>query len=286
MFQHKHKSGISFEQAKKDAKKAAKKGGIQLSKAQDDLAFAHSRSTWAQATLQSKRKIKCKVGSEGEELVLPIDSSLTVLRGMSGSGKSVMMFHLIRQFLELGIPVTYISYREPFHEEGSFSLHGLYAKQVACLQKRYRHLLTIYDTWYHRNIDEFRISGGVLFIDETPFLLKALAGNKESSASMRHLIQASKHTFIADMDCGLTNDDPLKSAFFDYSGSKYFLYFKHTQEALEKLFGEKSNGVHRPPAQRLVGSLNVLPDSESTFVLCGPDMEPKLCRLKYDDLLI
>lgn len=84
-------TGISVDQAKKDAKKLAKELDVNLSEAQDAVAQKHSRSSWAammnmlnnhhQLSVSLKQSFFTK-----EVMKFPGHKSLTTVVGQSGSG--------------------------------------------------------------------------------------------------------------------------------------------------------------------------------------------------------
>jgi len=193
MFQHKHKSGISFEQAKKDAKKAAKKGGIQLSKAQDDLAFAHSRSTWAQAVRQAKMQITFNLHSadKGDYTCnLNETASVSLVAGVSGAGKTIFFTSVMSQLLRQGIPVIYMSYGLPNNR-------WLDGEILHALKTKYPALFNVYDVQHDSNVESITLNGGVLFVDELEHMTRNTNNNLKAIEQWGDLFSASKHTFVS-----------------------------------------------------------------------------------------
>lgn len=204
MFQHVNKSGISFDQAKKDAKKLSNSENIPLNQAQDRIAFHHARSTWAEAVEQSKRKFSYTL-PDIEQVLLNEKASFTEVRGASGSGKTSFIFHVIEQFLRQGIRVNLMTYGTGFrmNDERVQSPHEVHSD---CYPKcglsrmlfEYGSLVNILDIEYAISLDDFTLSGGPLFIDEGFCIWRTLK-ERGLLQNLTELLRASKHTFVTEM---------------------------------------------------------------------------------------
>ena len=177
-------SGLSFTQAKKDAKKLAKRDNIPLFEAQDIIAQEHSRSLWSEAVRQKEQHIKLTFN--GDEVIFPKDKTITSVFGEAGTGKSVFMLDVAAQILQQGRGVLYVS---SFVGKSSVYLNEQYH---AFLQKKYPSMFHHALIEQLKNADSIMLGGKVLLIDE-PWLL----ANKNVCEKVLSLIRASKDTFIA-----------------------------------------------------------------------------------------
>lgn len=186
-------TGISVDQAKKDAKKLAKELDVNLSEAQDAVAQKHSRSSWAammnmlnnhhQLSVSLKQSFFTK-----EVMKFPEHKSLTTVVGQSGSGKTLLLLEFASQWLKLGVPVVYIglSGEELNQETPDWMLD---VKAASALSKRYSKLIRFYS--WDVALADLKLDGAVLILDEPTHLL-----SKNEPSAYRALINTSLHTFI------------------------------------------------------------------------------------------
>lgn len=261
MFQHKHKSGISFEQAKKDAKKAAKKGGIQLSKAQDDLAFAHSRSTWAQAVRQAKMQITFNLhcADKGDYTCsLNETASVSLVAGDSGAGKTIFFTSVMSQLLRQGIPVTYMTYGLPNNR-------WLDGEILHALKTKYSALFNVYDVQHDSNVESITLNGGVLFVDELEHTTRNISSNLEAIEQWVDLFSASKHTFISTQR--LYGCDPLSLIGWGEFDSNLFMFRMNKQCLIELRDSAKlERAIITDDMINLVSGLNTVHGTMAEFV--------------------
>lgn len=186
-------TGISVDQAKKDAKKLAKELDVNLSEAQDAVAQKHSRSSWAammnmlnnhhQLSVSLKQSFFTK-----EAMKFPGHKSLTTVVGQSGSGKTLLLLEFASQWLKLGVPVVYIglSGEERNQEMPDWMLD---VKAASALRKRYGNLVRFYS--WNVTLSDLKLDGAVLILEEPYHLL-----SKNDPHDYRALINTSLHTFI------------------------------------------------------------------------------------------
>lgn len=186
-------TGISVEQAKKDAKKLAKETEQTLAEAQDVVAKKNCRSSWpvmmnmlnnhSQLTVTLNRRLLTK-----DVIKFPLPKSLTTVVGMTGSGKTLLLLEFAAQWLKLGIPVVYIGLSdEQLNSETPAWMLDLRA--VSMLKKKYGNLFRDYG-WNVNPVD-LTLDGAVLILEEPSLLLE-----KNEPHKYRALINASLHTFI------------------------------------------------------------------------------------------
>ncbi|MBO1897591.1 ATP-binding protein [Shewanella sp. BF02_Schw] len=196
-------SGISVTQAKKDAKKLAKSSGLQLSEAQNLTAFKHGRTSWAALVnqLSTQNSLSLHFNQGEKKLNFPKEKSFTIVEGVSGSGKSVILIEAAAQMNKAGYPVVYLTC-----DLSKVSPSDLAGQAVIQQQKTNPDLFLVYD-FLDEDLDlaSFWLNGSILIIDEIAAFFE-----KYSSDLVNDLLKASKHTIVAcqeirDIDRHLSN---------------------------------------------------------------------------------
>lgn len=193
-------TGLSIEQAKKDAKKLAKKLSIPLSEAQNIIAFKHGRSQW-HVLMEQLKKQKQLVAEftnntrDKTEITFAKNKSINVIMGRPGSGKSVLLLELVTQFLEKGFPVMYLGAINPnsISTSNPYDSHDLIA--VSNLITKYPESFRVHDCDTHKfttEIDALMLNGAILVIEEPQTFI-----NESNEQDVRQFVDSSMHTFIA-----------------------------------------------------------------------------------------
>tara|TARA_Y100000310_G_C20702635_1_gene831387 strand:- start:7271 stop:8092 length:822 start_codon:yes stop_codon:yes gene_type:complete len=248
-------SGLSFTQAKKDAKKLAKRDNIPLFEAQDIIAQEHSRSLWSEAVRQKEQRIKLTFN--GDEVIFPKEKTITSVLGEAGTGKSVFMLDVAAQILQQGRGVLYIS---SFVGRSSVYLNEQYHD---LLQKKYPSMFHHALIERLQNADSIMLGGKVLLIDE-PWLL----ANKNVREKLLSLIRASKDTFIATQSpLDLAFLEPLQKKSPSCVSNVVLFKIAHSDiDALIKGSNGKLSGVDKRSFSDFVSSLGVVGGLESRFM--------------------
>ena len=203
-------SGISVTQAKKDAKKLSKKLGIPLSEAQNKIAFKHSRSVWAKAISQSKLdhhfQLSFQSGCLSKSRVIEnieVQESISVILGMPGAGKTVLLLEIASQCLKQGLPVTLLS-TNSFDDLAVIPELSIDEEYTHQLKNEYGDRFTIinpFDSKGNLAIDQLSLNGDVLLIDDCDYIfINGIETSEKKDLdlqSFRSLIKASRFTFIA-----------------------------------------------------------------------------------------
>jgi hypothetical protein len=217
-------SGISVTQAKKDAKKLAKLSDLQLSEAQNLIAFKHGRTSWAALVnqLSTQNSLSLHFNQGEQKLNFPKEKSFTIVEGMPGSGKSVFLIEAAAQMNKAGYPVVYFS--------SCISMvfpSDLAGQAVIQHQRMNPDLFRVCD-FSDEDLDlaSFELNGSILIIDEI-----AAFFDKYSSDLINDLLKASKHTIVAcqdvrDIDRHLSNcnipNESIQKLFLDDVKATYF----------------------------------------------------------------
>lgn len=186
-------TGISVDQAKKDAKKLAKESDLILAEAQDSVAQKHSRSSWAAMMnmLNNHNQLSASLKQSfftKEVVKFPGHKSLTTVVGSAGSGKTLLLLEFASQWLKLGVPVVYIGLSgEARNQEAPDWM--LDVKAASALSKRYSKLIRFYS--WDLTLADLKLDGAVLILDEPTHLL-----SKNEPSPYMALINTSLHTFI------------------------------------------------------------------------------------------
>lgn len=188
MFVQKFPSGITVVQAKKDAKILASSENIELSKAQDKIAFLHGRSSWAVLMQQITRQsdLKFRFGKKSQ-VAWPANKSLTMLTGQAGSGKSILLAEIATQLLIGGHKLVLLT-----HGNLNSPTFGLADHAFRQLKMRYASSFTVLANDYRKDLSELEINGAVLLIDDFEFI-----NEKYGKSALQALIRCTKHVFIA-----------------------------------------------------------------------------------------
>ena len=198
-------SGISVTQAKKDAKKLAKSSELKLSKAQDLIAFKHGRTSWAVLInqLSTQNSLSLHFNKGEQQLNFPKEKSFTIVEGVSGAGKSVLLIEAASQMIKAGHPVVYFTCGLSMVHPSDLALQAVIQQQ-----KMNPDLFRVYD-FLDENIDleSFKLNGSILLIDEV-----AAFFDEYSFDLVNDLLKASMHTIVAcqdlrDIDLHLSNDN-------------------------------------------------------------------------------
>lgn len=237
MFQHVNPIGISVSQAKKDAKKLSKQLEIPLSKAQDKIAFKHSRSTWAESLAQTKQVISLdfKDSSLGSQKIpFPQQASLSFILGQTGTGKSVLCYEIMSQLAKRKIPSTYLS--KHIGSRIDIDLAPDWAKYqnlLFDLQEKHPQLIQVLDLNSSIDLDAVALHGGVLIVDEAFVVLK--------HPNIDELLKASKHTFIAAQS--FRDLDPLPTEILQKDAMQLFCFNLPASDLAEIHGVIKGNGM-------------------------------------------
>lgn len=192
-------TGLSVEQAKKDAKKLAQKLSIPLSEAQNIIAFKHGRSQW-HVLMEQLKKQKQLVAEftnntrDKTEITFAKNKSINVILGPPGSGKSVLLLDLVTQFLEKGFPVMYLGAINPNSISTSSPYDGHDLLAISNLLTKYPESFRVHDCDTHKfttEIDALMLNGAILVIEEPQTFI-----NESNEQDVRQLIDSSMHTFI------------------------------------------------------------------------------------------
>lgn len=262
MFQHVNPNGISVSQAKKDAKKYAKREGVSLSVAQDIIAFRHGRSTWAESLAQSRRVIELKFNesrTESHSIKFPHRSSISLILGQSGSGKSVLCYDIMMQLAKRNIPTTYLSW--------GIGGRDKYSNMPIELAEKFPKLVSLIDMESDVDLDAVSLAGGVLIVDEAFMLLR--------NHKVHDLLKASKHTFVVAQSL----DDIISlPAVIMMEDAMQFFCFKLSSGDVYKLqkFFDKTIGLQLDKVSELLLRFTDEEFTKSRFVFCGPESGVKI----------
>ncbi len=181
-------TGLSVEQAKKDAKQFAKNNHSALSKGQNAIAFVHGRSSWSTLIQRIKKPLSLIPGQA------PFDNrkhnrALLAIMGNAGSGKTTLMLNSALHLLQSGERVVMISSSE-YHAVNSGRIHN---ESKPSLLKT---IITSHPDRFSL-IDpentacvEVMLNGAVLMISEDAML------NNAKNPEFEKLLKASMHTIV------------------------------------------------------------------------------------------
>jgi hypothetical protein len=303
MFQHVNKNGISFDQAKKDAKKLSKSENIPLNQALDRIAFQHARSTWAQAVEQSKARIIYTLPNIGR-VALNDRASFTEIRGLSGSGKTIFMYDVMEQFLKQGIVVNLITRGSGIPFDGSQFIPPTGYGADPCpntvlndLRSRYGLLINIIDVEETIDLSSFTLSRGVLFVDEIyllrDFLRRAanrhpdiVSPNPQKQSHpvrmLESIMQVSKHTFISKT--GLAGSDDISFWNPNRAEHNYVQFYTHFNDYSGTNANAVKWGQHWLEFDD-IKKLETVRGEYSEFYFSSPAVKPKKVRFyhKYSE---
>lgn len=187
-------TGITVQQAKKDAKFLAKRDGITQSAALDIVANRHGLSNWPplMQLLNQHSHLQFMLHDDnGAPYTLSIKGTktLTSIVTTYGGGKTTLLLELIKQLVSKGISVTMLTdmmddgITQRFKSE--VTLHSLYAAhpdKITIIRSQDK----------HDNLINTPLRGGVLLIDSLEFVSSWLG--KENIAA---LMNKSVHTIIS-----------------------------------------------------------------------------------------
>ena len=281
MFQHVNPIGISISQAKKDAKKLAKSKEIPLSQAQDQIAFKHSRSTWAEAMSQSNQSISLdfKESLLGiQKIKLPSQASLSLVVGQTGAGKSVLCYEIMAQLAEQKIPVTYLATHNGSRiTEKNAADWAEYQNLLFDVQDKYPEFIQVFDLDTDVDLDVISLRGGVLIVDETFTLLR--------HPKLNELFKASKHTFVTAQS--LRDLEPLPKEIIQKDAMQLFCFQLPSHE-LDYLYGmiksEKQETLES--FKYAFSQLKPARGDKSCFLYGDRTEQVKLFELKKDNISI
>lgn len=178
-------TGLSVRQAKKDAKKLSRKKLIKQSEALDLIAFDNGRASWSDLThqIKSQSKVCARINSDfsaDSVLELPSEKSITVVAGVTATGKSTLLRDLSVQWMGMKHPILYISRYESDWRNFADSHPTLF---------RY---IDVDNAQSPSDFSDIYLNGSILMIDE--FTSLKLDGQLED---IQTLINCSKHTVIS-----------------------------------------------------------------------------------------
>lgn len=180
-------SGISIRQAKRDAKTLSKTNGVQLSKAQDLIAFKHGRSSWATLInqLATQKSLALSFNDHKQILSFPEGKTLSIIEGRVGFGKTVLLIEIASQWVNAGYPIIYLS--TGFSQNELLQLKQLSSSSLS------QNLLKVLD-FNDPKLDlvSFKLDGAILLIDEFETLLRVFP-----SVLINDILKTSLHTIIS-----------------------------------------------------------------------------------------
>jgi hypothetical protein len=246
MFDHANPKGISIRQAKKDAKKLAKKNDIKLTQAQDIIAFKHNRSTWAVAMQQMKRPpitlkfINRELGTD--KITFPVYSSFLSFVGEYSTNKTLLLLEIMEQVLKQQIPVTYLSSGDPItniepHPNRNFEVTIEEIRRMfEGLVKKYPEQLNVMDARSEScHLPNIVLNGGLLVIEESQHVC-----NANSKAEVKDLLLCSKHTLMYEQKLEDFSDEYIPQDIL-YDGAEQMFMTAPTNRDLDILFQGKSD---------------------------------------------
>ena len=179
-------SGISIRQAKRDAKTLSKTNGIQLSKAQNLIAFKHGRSSWATLInqLATQNALELSFNNHEQKLSFPEGKTLSIIEGRVNSGKTALLMDIASQLVKAGYPITYLC-------TGLSKTESLRLKELSSKTKINCPII-IHDL-KDPNLDftSIALDGSILLIDEFETMLRVVP-----IALIHDILKTSLHTII------------------------------------------------------------------------------------------
>lgn len=185
-------TGLSFDQAKKDAKALAKSSNVSLSSAQDAIAKKHSRSTWSEITQHVKNHRAERIMHDLRRSAPESCRTLTFLMAPSSSENSTLLCASIDFMLSHKRPVLILV--DPRTMDVNDTFCDMF--KVGALQKIksiYKELLQIipYPPACGLQLDDVMLHGAALVVD-TPW------GEVDTEKDkIMELIRVSKHTIVS-----------------------------------------------------------------------------------------
>lgn len=171
-------SGVTVEQAKKDAKHLAKSENRSRAEALDQIAFLHGRSDWSALMAQLSKQSMLTYRFNDKTLTIPEDKSVTLIVGQAGSGKSSLLAEMAVQLLSNGHKVLII------------------AQDRIGISHRNCTIMNVSDKAF--DISALRIDGAVVLIDDIQLLHeRGIMVNDVTQffRCVRHVIVASDDMF-------------------------------------------------------------------------------------------
>lgn len=243
-------TGLSVTQAKKDAKKLARKERIKQSEALDLIAFENGRANWPELTnqLDTQNRLFARLNrgpDAGTILDLPESKSVTIVSGFAGSGKSCVLREFSAQWLDKKYPIVYLGYNED-------ELNTLTAKYPALFR-----FIDLDKIQSDQDVADLKLNGAILMIDEYHWFRLY-----KMQKAIQDLIRASMHTFISTQT--LDEIEPLVDNGIKNVSAKLFSFIlmPGSQAGITKLKSKPT----KPEVELILRELKYVPGEFSEFV--------------------